>query len=174
MTQFREATVGVFRSRNWSLSVQRWRATAAPPLSSNLGAAPVGVLARRSGFYRLALRALARERFWISVTARHGVVVTARLEDGRAVQDEQLVDGVTGCVVHRFARIVGEADDGIGSRHVPVFHESDAPGDSVVLEVGSRTRIHLRAVRARDFDASFGAQTVAEGGPYEYGGWHLP
>ena len=174
MTHFREAIVGVVRGRSWSLSVQRWRATAAPPLSSNLGAGTVAVLARRRGLYRLALRALAAEYFWISVTARSSVVVTACLENGRAVQDEQLVDDSSGCVVHRLARIVGEAEDGIGSRHVPVFRELEAPRYSVVVQVGPRTRIHLLAVHARDFDDKFGEQAVAKGGPYEYGGWLLP
>jgi len=117
---------------------------------------------------------MAEERFWISVTAWRGVEVSGVTADGRALEDELLINPPADPVVHRFARIIGQADDGIGREHVPVFHDIETAGLSVAVTIGDLVRLHFCVIEAPTFDAHFGSFANSDAQPAVYGGWRLP
>jgi hypothetical protein len=160
--------------RGWALSLQRWRATPRPGLSSNLGAAPLVALGRRGPAWRLAARLAEDERLWVSVTARPGLAVAARLPDGRALADEVIEDPAGGAVMHRLARIEGAAVDGVGQDDAPILSDLDTQAYSLAVHIGPRRRILIALLHAPDFDAAFGAPPQVEGSPAVYAGWRLP
>ena len=162
------------RGRGWTLSLQRWRATPQPGLSSNLGAAPFVALGRHGPTWRLAARLADGERLWVSVTAPPGIAVAARLPDGRALADEAVEDPAGGAVMHRLARIEDAAVDGIGQGDAPILHDLDTQDYSLAVHIGPRRRILIALLRAPDFDAAFGAPPKVEGSPAVYAGWRLP
>ena len=162
------------RGRGWTLSLQRWRATPQPGLSSNLGAAPLVTLGRRGPAWRLAARLAEGERLWVSVTAPPGIAVAVRLPDGRALADEVIEDPAGGPVMHRLARIEGAAVDGIGQEDAPVLRDLDTQAHSLAVHIGPRRRLLIALVRAPDFDAAFGVPPEVKGSPSVYAGWRLP
>jgi hypothetical protein len=131
-------------------------------------------LGRRGPAWRLAARLPEDERVWVSVTARPGLAVTARLPDGRALADEVVEDPAGGAVMHRLARIEDTAVDGIGQDDAPILHDLDTQAYSLAVYIGPRRRILIALLHPPDFDAAFGAPPQVEGSPAVYAGWRLP
>lgn len=162
------------RGRGWSLSVQRWRAEPAPPLSSNLGAAALVSIDRKGRARHLAVRLALEERFWIAVTTQLRVVVSGVLADGRALVNEQFFHQNEGPVLHRLWRIVGEDEEAIGWSDITVINKPDASSHSMTVTVGDRVRVNLCVIAALEFDTQFGRPLGGDDEPRVYGGWRLP
>ena len=162
------------RGRGWSLSMQRWRSAPEPGLSSNLGAAPLVIISRRGRARRVGVRLAEGERLWVSVTAPVDMEVSGTLADGRALIDEQIEDPHGGAVVHRLARITGEAGEGFGRDDLPILRGFDAKGHGLTLMLGNHIQIWICLVDARDFDAAFGPLPPNDAEPAVYAGWRLP
>lgn len=160
------------RGRGWSLSIQRLRFVPELSLSSNLGAAPL-VASWRGRAILVVSRLAEGERMWLSVTAPINMKVSATVADGHTLADEPIKDR-GGVVIHRFNRIAGETEKGLGRNNLPVFRSIENKGHSLALALGNMNQVSIIILDARDFDVAFGPAPPNAAAPAVYTGWLLP